>query len=393
MPGFLEEQHFDGHSAVHQAHSFLRGRLALSRYLTDTVRIGGRYYFVFPPFPAVVLLPLVAAFGTSAKTLLVTPLLAGISGYAGQRTLAQLDVGPPAATWCCTGLRFGTAWAAVAGHGTDTYFAHCVATTCQMVALAEVTGRRRGCAIGILLGCAFLSRQLTILLSPFFVLAAVAPRGLVEARPSLVRGQALVTKLLSIVSPLAVCMGVYGLLNWLRTGNPTDSSYDSLVEHGWYQYRANKFGQFHPSYLPSNLIRLLIIGPGVEFQGQSYMVPKLTGFGSSMTFSSPFLFVAFVRMRLGWSWLWVSAWACIGAILAAILLHKSALGGYQVHGLRYTLDLTPLLFVLASLKINRLWSESTGFMARWLIGYSIVAAGVALHLLPALRALLLKLPH
>jgi hypothetical protein len=383
----LMEQNFEAHTYVHQAAAWLRGELHIDRTLHDTVVIEGRRYAVFPPFPALVLLPLVAAFGASTKTLLMTPLLGAITAYAASLALQRLKVPAAAAAWCTAGLIFGTALTSVSAAPVDTYFAHCCALACGMWAFCEVTGRCRGWAVGLLLGAAVLSRQLSILMLPFFVAAVAWPKAVAASDAALARPRfvAALGRACSLLLPLALCLGAYGMLNWARSGDWFDTGYASMVERGWYKYRAEKFGDFHWAFVPSNLLRLLLLGPGLEFAPGSYMMPKYTGFGSSLTFTSPFLYFALKDLDPR-STIWPGsrslralAWLCIGAITVGILMHKSALGGWQAHGQRYTLDLTPLVFPLAALSIGRCWNEPQGFLSRVLITYSILIAGVMLH--------------
>jgi hypothetical protein len=397
----LMEQNFEGHTYVHQAAGWLRGELHVDRALHDTIVIEGRRHAIFPPFPALVLLPLVAAFGASTKTLLLTPLLGAGTAYASSLALQRLKVPAAAVAWCTVGLIFGTALTSVSAEPVDTYFAHCCALACGMWAFCEVTGRCRGWLVGSLLGAAVLSRQLSILMLPFFVAAVAWPGAVSQPGAALPRPRlaAALGRTGSLLLPLALCLGAYGALNWARSGDWFDTGYSSLVERGWYKYRAEKFGDFHWAFVPSNLLRLLLLGPGLEFAPGSYMMPKYTGFGSSLTFTSPFLYFALKDlMPRSSAWpgarsLRALAWLCIGAITVGILMHKSALGGWQAHGLRYTLDFTPLLFPMAALSIGRCWNEPQGFLSRVLIAYSIVIALVMLHVVPWAIEHLAQLPR
>ncbi|HWO14324.1 MAG TPA: hypothetical protein VNN80_32685 [Polyangiaceae bacterium] len=397
----LVEQNFDSHSYVHQAAAWLRGDLHIDRVLHDTIAVGDRRYTIFPPFPALLLLPLVAAFGSATKTLLLTPVLGALTALASMRALTRLEVPGAVAAWCTAGLVLGSPLLLVSGNATDSYFAHCCAMSCAMAAFCELTGRCRPWLVGLLLGAAVLSRQLTILMLPFF-LAAVALPGALRA-PAGPQARAVpatsLVRALALLGPLALCITTYALHNWARSGDWLDTGYNSLVERGWYKYRANTYGDFDWAYVPSNLLRLLVLGLGIDFESGSYMVPRFTGFGSSLTFTSPFLYFALKdlapRSRLlpGPRLLRPVAWLSIAATVLAVLLHKSALGGYQIHGQRYTLDFTPLLFPIAALAIARAWPHPQGLLARWLIGYSIAAALLILHVMPALISVLRGLPH
>src|SRR5262249_37748266 len=54
---------------LYQAESYLHGRwdLPLKPPVTDIIVINGRNYIVYPPFPAILLMPLVAIFGLSTS--------------------------------------------------------------------------------------------------------------------------------------------------------------------------------------------------------------------------------------------------------------------------------------------------------------------------------------
>src|SRR6187551_1526301 len=77
-PAAWSEEHFDSNVQVHQAFAFLHGHMALDRPIMDAVERDGQYFSIFPPFPALVLVPFVALFGLGIKTLLLTPLLGAL---------------------------------------------------------------------------------------------------------------------------------------------------------------------------------------------------------------------------------------------------------------------------------------------------------------------------
>src|SRR5262245_39376961 len=70
-----------GHSAsnhfVYQAQSLLHGRLDMPEKLgsgntTDIILVNGQHYIVYPPFPAILMLPLVALFGLDTSDIFFT---------------------------------------------------------------------------------------------------------------------------------------------------------------------------------------------------------------------------------------------------------------------------------------------------------------------------------
>ena len=66
---------------VYLADSFLHGSLSLSGdgvNLAEVVPFNGNYYVVYPPMPAILLLPFVAVFGTTFDQALLSVLLASL---------------------------------------------------------------------------------------------------------------------------------------------------------------------------------------------------------------------------------------------------------------------------------------------------------------------------
>ncbi|HEX8037208.1 MAG TPA: hypothetical protein VF510_25360, partial [Ktedonobacterales bacterium] len=67
---------------IFQAESFLQGRWDLDHVTSrtvDVITLHGKYYIVYPPFPAIVLLPFVAIWGLHTSDILFTTLLAALN--------------------------------------------------------------------------------------------------------------------------------------------------------------------------------------------------------------------------------------------------------------------------------------------------------------------------
>jgi hypothetical protein len=72
----------------------------------------------------------------------------------------------------------------------------------------------------------------------------------------------------------------------------------------------------------------------------------------------------------------------------AVLSHKSAMGGWQVNGLRYTLDFMPMLFVFTVLGLEGTGRAGPARLGKFLIVYSIGLNFIAMALIPAAGRLL-----
>jgi 4-amino-4-deoxy-L-arabinose transferase-like glycosyltransferase len=347
----------------------------------------GQFYVVFPPFPAILLMPFVFLFGTGFRTLLITPVLGAMTALFAYRLALKNGVSRHVARWVTLGLVFGTSLLLCIREPIDTYFAHCCAVLLATIALNEAFGSRRGVLIGFALGFAVLSRQLTVFTIPFvWAVLLTSPS---DERTSDTGLRAVVATGIG----LAICAGFYLYLNWIRFGDPLDPGYGHLVETGWHRYRAERWGNFHWVYIPSNLIRMFLSGFHIQFLGPSLLIPRMSPLGTSLTFASPFVFYAFRGRITRAPRSNVIGWACIAVTCLVALSYKSALGAAQVNAVRYTLDFMPMLFIFIALGLERSRGTVYEWLAKRLIVYSIALNLIALILIPIVSRALERLPH
>lgn len=357
---------------VQQADAFLHGRLHVGHYTRDLAVYQGRYYVPFPPIPALVLLPLVAAFGLGVNVRLAALAVMGLSVALLARILKRLEIEPPSALWLVAAFFLGTAyWFVALAGSTGWFFAHIVAVACMFLAIYEALGRGRGLLVGLFLGLAFLSRQMSIY-SGLFLCAAL------WGNPDHSTRRRKLAHLLGFLLSLGLCAGLYLAFNWARFGSPFDTGYSYIVLGGFLKERVGRFGLFNLAYVPANLIHLFLQGFHVEFSPPSYLgAPRMDPFGTSLTFASPFVFVAlWARWRRGLLW---TAWLGIGLSVVHALLYYNN-GWWQQNAHRFTLDFLPLLMVLVALGTRRLspraWKPA--------VLYSILLNLLALFLVPLL---------
>lgn len=363
-------------TAVHLADSFLQGRLDVDppEEPLDLIEYNGRYYVPFPPLPALLLTPLVAVFGNGLNPLWLTPLLGMLTAAAMARLFRRLTQSEEIGYALSTAMVFGTAYWLCVRYAFDTYLAHMVAVLALTLALLECTGRRRGWLVGLCIGAACASRQLTLFSAPFFLawlwFPPRAPASVFQRlRPCLGAVAALGLVLLGLMA-----------YNHARFGSPFEDGYAWVIEETWYAYRLERWGNLNWRYIPTNFLRMFVMGFTIQFEPPSYMIPQMSPWGTSLTFASPFIFFAFAGklpaprlvQRLGW--------ICAGAILLPILLHKSAGGGWQINGMRYTLDFLPLISLYAAMGMKR-YDRGVG-RRLWLvlIAYAIALNGLAIAL-------------
>lgn len=363
----------EGNLYIHQARAFLNGRLDVDKQYCDVAVYNGRYYSPFPPFPAVVLLPFVALFGlTSSNITFISLAMTILNAILMARIFGKLDINSNYIKWLTAAFIFGTGYWLCISRGSYGvwHFAHIVSVTCLFFAINEVFGRNRGILTGMFLGLSFLSRQLTIF-AIFFLFVAMLHN------PNPLSNRKKIINIASFVFASALCVSVYLAFNWLRFGNIFDTGYSYIHLRWLLKLRHETFGTFSLFYVPFNFINMFLQGFHMDFRSGFYLWDmKMDRFGTSLTFASPFIFVA-IRALSQKKKLILSAWVSICLMLICMLFYYN--NGYsQVNTQRFTLDFMPILIVLIALGTKR-FSEPIWKTA---VAYSIFLNFLALFLIP-----------
>jgi hypothetical protein len=359
---------------AHQADAFLKGRFDIQKDYYDVARYEGHLYVPFPPFPAVMLVPLVALFGVaSTKTVLVSIALSVLNAAVLTQILQRLRIEPRHIPWIVAAFLLGTGYWLCALYSRGVwFFAHIVSVTCLLLAISESLSKGRGTLVGFFLGMAFLSRQLTLYTIFFFCVALWENTRLATTKEKAIN-------ILMLLCLLGMCVIAYSAFNWARFGNPFDTGYEYIRLTGFRRERVEKFGLFSPVYVPFNFINMFIQGFHINFNSSMHLTRiQADPFGTSITFASPFVFAAF------WSkWekklLW-SAWLSIFLMIAHSLFYYNN-GWNQPNAHRFMLDYLPVLILMVALGIKelpeRLWKAT--------IVYSIALNVLALFGIPLLN--------
>ena len=327
---------------VWQADAWLHGRTDLPYKFIDVALWHGRAYVPFPPFPSLLVLPLVALLGVvKTNTLPVTLLLALVSGEALWRIGERLDVARERRLWLVVAMLLGTGYAnTLLFGGSVWFFAHAVSFCCLLLAVAESLGRQRGWLLGLLIGASFLSRQMTgfALLLP---LAFLWPR----------RGA-----LVGLLGAFGACVAVYLWYNALRFDSPLSTGYNLLELQGPLKAKAAQYGLFHPAFIPFNLAYLLLQGPHLVFGGpENLRVLGADAYGTALPLASPFLLAACGARASGIVTtrpLRALGIATLLMVIPTLLYYNN--GYQQVNCQRFTLDFLPLLVIPLALGQSRL---------------------------------------
>jgi hypothetical protein len=354
------------------AQSWLSGRLDLGgpppAYAgnNDFAHYGTKWFVIFPPFPAVLLVPLVAFAGDAEAV------------RDGQFFLWLAGIGPavlflvfekfrrmglshcPVRTHALLALlfAFGTVYFFSAEQGTVWFAAHVVAVALAAAYLLFALDAERPVLAGTLLGFAFATRPPLAFAGVLFLLEtwrlarrretpAAPPSGQLElalgassltaaAEPG--RRDHL-TRLALFAAPLLVIVGLLGWYNRARFGSALDSGYQYLVV-AW-RPRIERWGLFGYHYLARNLGLLLTGLPYLADKGGR--VPfQINGHGLALWFTTPLYLWLLWPRRFGP--IHRALWITVLCVALPTLLYQNS--GWLQFGQRFSNDYAVFLFAL-----------------------------------------------
>jgi len=333
------------------ANAFLHGRLNIldpPSWLSELVNFHGYYYVVYPPMPAVLLLPFVALFGPSFDQGILSVILGGLGVSATWFMLKRIGANDRKAIWLAILFGFGTVFWYAAANGSAWFIAHVSAVLFLTLAIIEKLRQGRSFITGFLLGCAYLSRLPVILSLPFFLLLDFH---LSEWRRA-------VRKFTLLLLGLAIPVGLNVLYNYFRYGTIFDIGYfliPGVLDEPWYQQ-----GIFSIQYIPRHVIAIFFQGP-ILLNAFPYFKPSWAGLG--LFFTTPaFLYI------FGASWDRVTKTSVLAIFSTLPLLITHGNVGWAQFGYRFSLDFTPFLMILTAKGM----SENLTLMEKSLIVLSLL---------------------
>jgi hypothetical protein len=333
---------------VRLSDAFLHGRLYVldhPSWLNELVPnpSGQGWYVVYPPLPAVVMMPLVAIWGLSLNQTLVSIFagaLAVVVAFFVARDLLKKPQDQPQPfqrtyVWLAVLFGFGTIFWWIASNGSVWLVAQVFSALFLLLALHEAFNKARPLIMGLLLGASFWCRLPTIL-GIFFFAGLIISRNPRENWVGKLRGS--LKPLLLLAAGAGLFVGLDMAYNYARFQALFDVAYwmiPGILNEPWFSH-----GLFSLQYIPENLMPFLTGLPTFDWTAPYIHAPIE---GIAIWFTTPaFIFALRAKLRDPVTW---SAWAAIFAI--AFVIFTKGLSGWGF-GYRYAVDFYPFLFLLTA---------------------------------------------
>ncbi|HBQ18125.1 MAG: hypothetical protein RLP09_42860 [Sandaracinaceae bacterium] len=324
-----------------------------------------RWYVSFPPFPAAVLAPAVAIFGTDFSDPLIWALLAGLAPaflYVLLRRLREEELSPRSPREdlsLVTVFAFGSVYFFTSVQGSVWFSAHVVASLLLVLFLYWSIGLKNPILAGLMLGLCFMTRPSTAPWALFFLLEAMRhfrrpePRTLHDGASIWRRAwvwlletdwRRVIKPCLLFAAPILAIGGVAMWMNAARFGSPFEFGHEFLMIR--WRPRIEKWGLFNFHYFAKNLAVMLAAFPWLSALPPYVMISR---HGLALWITSPNLVPALWPKKV--SPLMVGLF--IGTALVAILDLCYQNSGWVQFGYRFSLDYMPGLVVLLALSGRR----------------------------------------
>lgn len=324
---------------VRLADAFIHGRIYLTEapsWLNELIPRDGVWYVAYPPMPALLLVPFVAILGPGFDQQVASCLFGGIAVGLTWLVLGRFALTGRVRLGLTVVFGFGTVLWYVAEVGSVWYISHVVAVLFSMAALLLLLDKRWPFLVGLLLGCAAISRLPVGLTAPFF-LALIVGLGWPPRLPARGRRSAAIRAGLAFLIGIAIPTAVYLLYNVARWGTIVDQSYvliPGVLEDPIYA----KHGILALEYIPRH-IHAIFLRSWNYVDDPPFLQPSL--WGLSLFLTTPLLlWLGKARLRDP-----RVAWAAIGTALALVPIVTHGNVGLTQFGYRFSLDVQPLLWV------------------------------------------------
>lgn len=365
-PRYRITQHTPFNHFALLAEAWLHGRLDLNvgppayAQNNDFAAFGGKWFIAFPPFPAVLLLPVVY-FGKTAENVRDGQFFIWLSGIAPAVLFLALEKlrrtgrsGRSERDDVLLSLlfAFGTVYFFTSLQGTVWFAAHVVGAALSALFVLFALDAERPILAGLVAGCGFLTRTPLLFMFPLFLYEAVRVAVPGGAEPE--AGEGAGAALLRILSradrrkvirscvlfavPLALSIALALVYNKARFHKFGDFGYEYLTV-AW-QARMKKWGLFSYHYLARNLGVVLT---GLPFHEPGANVPfQVNEHGLALWVTTPLFFWLVWPKKV--DSLAIALYVTAAAVALPGLLYQNT--GWMQFGYRFSNDYAVFLFLL-----------------------------------------------
>ena len=339
------------------ADAFLHGQLSLRLIPAnhhDLALFNGQYFMYWPPFPAILLMPIVAVLGVGFSDVFFTLLIGALNVALVAYTLRIVDkqnvipIDADGRGILTIFIAFGTVHLFLSSLGIVWFTSQIIAFLCSILAFLaaiRLKGYPAFFFTGLAIACATLTRNHLIFLGiwpAYYLLISHKEKG----------WQKLIPYFAVAALPLLAGVIVNGAYNYFRFENFLESgvAYQSLGS--FFEADFQQFGLLNIHYFKTDFYYNFIFYP--------FPLARETLMGGSLFLLSPLFFAAY--------WTLLSSdlrkpsfmlWITIAAVAIPILLNIGT--GWQTFGPRYTLDFTMPLLLLTALGFHN-WPKWLSFL-------------------------------
>ncbi|GLW72677.1 hypothetical protein Kpho02_49760 [Kitasatospora phosalacinea] len=347
---------------VWQVQAWLDGRFDLGPspgpwVVDDKITVNGHYYSMYPPFPAMVMLPFVWLLGDGFSDVWFTWAVAALDVVLMFRTLELMRHRRITRRTTLENLvlaavfGFGTIvlWLSLGG---KVWFTGQLMSTALILLVLHSTICRRWWPAWLGVGLIALTRTTEMVVG--VVPALVYLRDLGVGRRGPVRWPS-PREVAATVVPLAVCGAVLLARNKLYFGSITSTGYDI---HSANDVVVFPYGLMNWHYIWPNFVIDFLRFPDFSYTGVNDAHPVVNlragGMGTSIFFSTPLmlLFLVSSQGKAADRWMRTVMWAGTAALFLPVIMFQAA--GYDQVGARYLLPIYPTLFLLLAMRADRI---------------------------------------
>ncbi len=339
-----------------QAQAWLHGYLDIGVRVHDSIIVNGKIYIIYPPLPALMMVPFVAILGNSFSDIWFTWAFAALNIILLFRTLEVMRVRritnrtPLENLIIAITFGFGTIALWLCLGGRIWFTVQTISIFGIMITLHSTLSRRWPLAtLGV--GMVMLTRTSEVLIGIVPLIVYLHDLGVgrrIQRQWHFLPQRWPSTRELAVtLAPFFIALLIYLVHNQLYFGTPLSTGFDIQNQQNYPQI---KYGVISWHYIWPNFVVDFLRWPSFNYASPFDVHPQTDlftgGIGTSMFFSTPLLviFIFTPQGKTPQTWLRNTFWATIAIILLTILAYCT--GGWSQVGARYLLPLYPLLFLL-----------------------------------------------